>query len=300
MKRQHTSIKPDPVGLIILILLGLLLCACSDGQKSTRGPVAATPTYSAQRTSTSVPAITTTTATQAIPSTHSVAPTVSSLSQDWQYRWLKGIPCQAPCWEGVTPGVTTADEGYALLQNSPDYFRNITKEVLSLQPDLGYIDWKWNNNLHVGKNGNNGGTIRYQANTPDQIIYKIVPYYFTTFNFSEIIPFYGEPSHVIATVVLNEDFSYSFELRYVYLTRGFQLESGILTKDKSNKPIIAPNTEMANLTFFAPGIDGFDAAQKQRKNLLVPWQGYKSFDFYCRDVYETGKEDCSGVLQARP
>src|SRR5262249_40010397 len=26
---------------------------------------------------------------------------------DWTYRWLQGIPCVAPCWEGITVGQTS-------------------------------------------------------------------------------------------------------------------------------------------------------------------------------------------------
>ncbi|HYF63788.1 MAG TPA: NHL repeat-containing protein, partial [Herpetosiphonaceae bacterium] len=34
-------------------------------------------------------------------------------------RWLRGEPCAAPCWEGVTPGVTTVGAALDLLKRSP-------------------------------------------------------------------------------------------------------------------------------------------------------------------------------------
>lgn len=45
--------------------------------------------------------------------------TESALPEDWSYRWLKGIPCRPPCWEGITPGQTTAREAEEILRQSP-------------------------------------------------------------------------------------------------------------------------------------------------------------------------------------
>lgn len=41
-----------------------------------------------------------------------------------QNRWvdksiLTGLPCVPPCWQGITPGVTTSDEALAIISNSP-------------------------------------------------------------------------------------------------------------------------------------------------------------------------------------
>src|SRR5947209_4744604 len=56
-------------------------------------------------------------------SASTITPTIGATKPapppDWQYRWLKGIPCKPPCFEGITPGKTTAEEAVKLLQQNP-------------------------------------------------------------------------------------------------------------------------------------------------------------------------------------
>lgn len=42
------------------------------------------------------------------------------LKPTWLVRWLNEPACELPCWEGITPGMTTAQEGYEKLTTLPD------------------------------------------------------------------------------------------------------------------------------------------------------------------------------------
>jgi hypothetical protein len=40
-------------------------------------------------------------------------------SRNWQTAWLDQPVCKPPCWQNITPGVTTRDEAVLILENTP-------------------------------------------------------------------------------------------------------------------------------------------------------------------------------------
>jgi hypothetical protein len=40
-------------------------------------------------------------------------------SNNWQTAWLDQPVCKLPCWQNITPGVTTRDEAVSILENTP-------------------------------------------------------------------------------------------------------------------------------------------------------------------------------------
>lgn len=92
-------------------------------------------------------------------------PTTASLPNDWSSHWLRGIPCTPPCWEGITPGHSTAHEALTLLQANP-LIANASLEISRADPDFGEVVWRW-------ADGQPGGTARFHAQTSNQIIYSI-------------------------------------------------------------------------------------------------------------------------------
>src|SRR5262245_17799626 len=52
-------------------------------------------------------------------------------------RWLLGVPCRAPCWEGVTPGKTIAEEAVTIFRQSP-ILKNVQISAFD-DLNLGYI-----------------------------------------------------------------------------------------------------------------------------------------------------------------
>jgi DNA-binding beta-propeller fold protein YncE len=69
-------------------------------------------------------------------------------------RWLRGEPCAAPCWEGITPGVTTVGEALDLLKRSPliDPESVFVAELTSNAAPFveHYLSWRWIGNDYAG------------------------------------------------------------------------------------------------------------------------------------------------------
>ena len=63
---------------------------------------------------------------------------------EWTTRWLKGIPCRLPCWEGVTPGQTRKDEAVDILKRNPIIASVVITDSYDWRDD-GYIIWHYTN-----------------------------------------------------------------------------------------------------------------------------------------------------------
>lgn len=219
--------------------------------------------------------------TTTLPVTPSVISS-TTISTDWRYRWLRGTPCRPPCWEGIIPGQTTATEAIKLLQNN-SFISNVRGiNITPPSKDFGNIFWDW-------KDQNKGsGDLVYNPEAPIKIINFIALDYNVSFKLTEVMQVYGEPSHVQATATINPDFSYSYDIKVVYLSQGFALRTSVTSKNASNKPTLNETTTLERLDFFIKGIDGFAESYKRPplKTYLVPWQGFKDFDFYLQKSKE--------------
>jgi hypothetical protein len=272
-----TRFRASKISLLILyILINLILAACSS--EITPQP----------------------TATPTVFITPTFGNTSSALAQDWQYRWLKGIPCSPPCWEGVTPGITQSNDAYNIWKQSP-ILTNLQIGASKLFPNEGYVIWSWTGS-NVDKEN---GEAHFKVDSNDKIIYTIHPYYNTSFKLEDVIKAYGEPSHVYASASPNPEpgSGMSYYIKLVYLAKGFDLSMGVISKPDSGKPALSLNSKFNDIDFFATGLTGFVKFYpgiSNKPDLLVPWQGFKDFDYYCRDSSGSGKEDCSKILKPAP
>jgi len=195
--------------------------------------------------------------------------------EDWPNRWIQGIPCRPPCWEGIMPGQTAAAEAVEILAQSP-VIATVEMTISPLIPEDGYVTWTW-----TGIEG--GGQALFHAQAPAASIYLIEPYYPTSFRLGDVIQAYGEPSHIIARSYHGPDIGSGifYDLRIVYRSQGFLLIDG-----GPNKPVLDADTRFERVVFFALSDEGLQAAlagAAAYPEWLNPWQGIKNFDFYCRD-----------------
>lgn len=194
------------------------------------------------------------------------------LPKDWQSRWLKGIPCRPPCWEGITPGHTNTSEAEEILRHSP--LIGAVKSW-SYNPNFGVVSWDW-----LG--GQQGGGAEYPARTSTQVIFAISPIFYTTYSLREIMEVYGNPSHIIAEAKIAPDMPkifYSFWV--VYLSQGIALRGG-----GPDKPELDAHTLFYSVGFFVPTQEGLEQSvrfAKEHPDWVIPWEGFKGFDYYCRD-----------------
>jgi hypothetical protein len=180
-------------------------------------------------------------------------------------RWLSGIPCRAPCWEGITPGQTSRDEAVGLLGDNQ--FVDLPR-FPKLAADAA-IEWRWrDSDFGTGTIYTSDGTVSLLlAQLPEQVL------------LGDVIGAYGEPSHVYASTFmgLHGDGPF-YTLALAWESAGFALDSGFLYHEK---PVLGPDLGFLNLyvsptpLMLQPQLMGNAAPQ--------PWQGFKDFDAYCRD-----------------
>lgn len=222
--------------------------------------------------------------------------TKSAPPLNWQYQWLKSIPCRPPCWEGITPGRSTLTETLKLLEQNPLIADYTMPKSDGKNED--YILWNWfDNPKNISGTAGKGGTIGYDSKTNVQTITYIQPK-LSTIKLGDVIQAYGMPTHIIATFdVPLENFELRHIVKFIYLTQGFVVSNVILNLPNPI-PSIDKDLLLEKVTFFTPNIDGYKVFDPSLTKLMIPWQGFNEFKFYCRQANRPPKfeiEDCSGV-----
>src|SRR5262245_57752922 len=110
--------------LLLLILAGLVACGATPPADS-QGPVQIT-------LRTPVPLFT-------LPTP---PPKTARPVSEMQRGWLRDTPCQAPCWEGITPGQTSVKEAVEILNRHP--FTTDPRFGSLPSDEEGTLVWLWN------------------------------------------------------------------------------------------------------------------------------------------------------------
>ncbi|NWJ48762.1 MAG: hypothetical protein HXX08_23125 [Chloroflexi bacterium] len=267
------------LALILLFGLSLLLGAC--GEAATLYPP--TPT---------IPA-TTPTFTIQVP-----VPPKPKPAPGWEFRWLQDTSCTLPCYEGITPGKTSAEEAMTLLQQNPlvsavsiGYFEGDA---------YGFIAWDWvDAKKRADGSIGTGGYIQYDATKPTRTIYSISPA-LPQVPLKEVIKRYGYPTHVIAPFSWEDaGRSLYYYLYLIYQPQGLILYNKYYTKE----PPINEDISFGKLSIVNP--DYISSQQKlygfpADPSFIVPWEGFKDFRYYCRMTDKGQIVKCDSVLDAYP
>ncbi len=275
--------------LTVLSFSNLLLSACSTDQTGVTviapAVVSVTPSAASQSAG---PTNTTTSAavkSSDIPSTTTlsakvIAPTITStpsLRQEWQYNWLKGIPCPPPCWEGITPGITTLDEAIKILKQNPQI--NLSSIEIGnpskVDPRTGDFYWEF-----VNDTTNSTGS--YDAKISAHPVISIYPHYTAQIKLGEIIQSYGPPSYVRADATAD-----IFSIYFVWLSQGFEIGTTAYLSKGENIPKISAELSLGGkggepLFFGFKRLEELAQMSSTDPKLYISWQGYKDFYFYCR------------------
>jgi hypothetical protein len=188
----------------------------------------------------------------------------------WQTRWIRGEPCSPPCWENITPGITSVKDATEYLRANP-WIRNV---FVRMEKDQGYIVWEWNN-------GEEGGDILFDTGSLESPIRFIRPYLSSRNRFGDIVAKFGEPSDVKAFAETTPDrpVRILYTIEVIFRSKGLHLRS---SQNPFIKPDLSPETIFDIVSFFSSE-DSLDNVFKYSKNFISPWQGYKGFDYYCKD-----------------
>lgn len=243
---------------VLTVLLTLFLQACADTPGFGWTPPTATPP-----TPTPTARIT------------SVSPQVTVIQDVARTRWLQSIPCKAPCFEGITPGVTSVDEAVAILKNSPyvDAGSVEIKDYTASEPKQRLVYWSWK----TAPLPFNSAIADFDD--PKHTIRKIHPNMEgINFSLAELMQLFGEPSHVSADNV------YTSNVRLYWADVGIY---SWVARKQANFDIL-PATPMRYIRFFAP--DALKEAMQSPLQPITKWEGFKGFKYYC--LLGHAKESC--------
>lgn len=197
------------------------------------------------------------------------------------HRWLTKQPCAPPCWEKITPGITTAEEAEKILKQN-----ELMSDVEIFSPENHLQDssvfWTW-------RSSKTPGEAYFDSLATPHTIKRIFVNLSRPVKLKNVISTFGYPSHVQVSVDapnVQEESRLIYDLTLYYMEAGFYL---VLDRNSAGslfiKPTISPETTFGVVIFFAPSIDGLHTATGWDKNFiqdtLIPWQGMLDFDAYC-------------------
>jgi len=194
--------------------------------------------------------------------------------------YLEGKPCAAPCWQGITPGVTDAKTALKI----------ISDPTLVEQDSIrGGIDSKDSSRSGYTYRLVSGGS--GSIGLKDGIVYGIDIGPSNDLTLGEVVNAFDTPDFVHVEDSSQERYCYAVDL--YYLEKGIWVNAGVCKEPNSTYRLLErtawvdPEIEVGGLTFFEPRPDLksalVDALLFTSDNAEVitayafPWKG---FDFY--------------------
>jgi len=193
-------------------------------------------------------------------------------------KWLGGIPCSPPCFEGVVPGKTSASESIKIWSRN-FLFNKVESEKPALGND-GFVIFSGDILLDNGKIGQWGGVSIYDYTSSDQTIYVIrLGLNDLPVSVGEFIKTYGEPTHLMAYRRISPDINGAdgWGLDIIWLPKGFVVYSSLEMK---SKPQLSPNLILNRVAYFPPTLEGYGKTIGTGFIQSVrPWRGYDNIEW---------------------
>jgi hypothetical protein len=182
-------------------------------------------------------------------------------SNDWWTAWLGHPVCQVPCWQNITPGVTTRDDAMIILQKTPD--------VVSIYNGTYGISWYFGAKTEAGD-------ITLSTDEKVELIWlensSSKEWYLERVVASYGFPKYVQPYDCRDGMCLTA---------LVYPDMGIALS--VFVENKGNKDNlyqieIRPDLIVDRVFFIERGIDNFlKLPGFQDTSLLMDWKGYGNY-----------------------
>ena len=191
-----------------------------------------------------------------------IASATPEISQNWWTTWLAQPVCKPPCWQNITPGVTTMNEAVSILENTPEI-------KITFKSDNG-VDWAFN------QNEDEGGTLKTSQDGIVRVIW---------------LGSLSDKKLFVKTIVASYDFpgyvkpydcrEGKCETALVYPDVGMFLSVFIEnTRQDNDSPQIEilPDTIVDRVYFIEPGTGSFlNLFQFPESELLMDWKGYGEY-----------------------
>jgi hypothetical protein len=186
--------------------------------------------------------------------------------------------CQAPCWNGIVPGVTTKED---LLHILPSISAIDPKSIVIVSPNPLSIY----SDLVVSK-ALTGEKITI-ALTDDKVI-SIIISGDLNMSFGEAIEKYGEPEYIIVFGTIGRGFLWSDAIHTIVHainpSKGVMFGYDASEAGKKWQSEISPGVKLDNVYYFDPkdfdrladakAFSAGNANAEETKGAMVPWSGY--------------------------
>jgi hypothetical protein len=184
-------------------------------------------------------------------------------------EWLENPSCNPPCWENITPGVTTIQETYDTLKKVPGVY------AVTWYPKYGEIEkrnelkWEYPDTTDSGYADVNMGVINLiRLNVYSNLFVK------------DVVSTYGFPSHLKIYDCRSEIFSNFCGVLLVYSKSGMVLDLFLPYKIESNYFVnVYPTSKVGFIGFYKP--KGNDDPGKDYPAMFpvafVEWRGYGTY-----------------------
>lgn len=194
---------------------------------------------------------------------------------------LTDTPCAAPCWQGITPGVTSRSQAMAVLQESP-YIRQDTLREAGTE-EWGGVTWEWRAQ---------GRRLQPSISWQNDVVQEITLGLTYDLTVGEIVNKYGPPEALSAGLGGVPEHWYWIADLY-YPQRGLQFKA--YTREYST--LFEPTTEVGGALLFVPMsleervtvVFNDPAIVSRVISTIRPWQGYGNlFEIYYESPQDLG------------
>ncbi len=190
---------------------------------------------------------------------------------EWFMDWLQAPVCLPPCWQGITPGITSITDTVKLLKEIP--WITITYGPKS--------DYPKRNRLEIWWQSNPPSRVVGQAYSDDQgnITTSISFNGILSTALKDVVTAYGVPNYVFIPDCQDG----RCRTQLVYITSGTMIDLGILKPNWRGFVTISSDTKIRGIEFFPPGEEGFIDAHPAYSNRITrkfsSWEGYSKYPF---------------------
>jgi hypothetical protein len=183
---------------------------------------------------------------------------------------ITGEPCVPPCWQGITPGVSTEEDVIAVLEQAP-FVDTISIQQYSRNGEIQSITWigtigNWNAQIN---------TIQFRSDARVSTIEVRLEY---ELGIQELIHIYGEPDYYFAARMAPD--TPCFSVRIIWLQDGLaasldRLPQGRVARPTTRVERVVYTTPAENILEFLGSLTlgGPTEVTEALANVYQPWNG---------------------------
>ena len=190
----------------------------------------------------------------------SISTATPEAPSNWWIAWLAHPVCKPPCWQNITPGLTTRDEAASILENTPG--------IVITYNNLDGLSWNFGTKIEGGSMIiSEDGTISaiWIGSVSDR---KLL--------LKTIVASYNEPKY-LKPIECREG---ECAIALVYPSEGMFLTVYIKYNGIANASPqfdILPDSIIDRVYFIEPGIEKFQETFIQDYGLPMEWKGYGEY-----------------------